>query len=228
MSKPRRDHKTTHSSADAAETRDRLLHSAKVLFGRKGLDGTTVKDLADHAAVNVSLISYYFQGKEGLYRACIERFGENRLAMAERLLQPPRSREELHLRLRMFFQEMLQLMATEADETRIIMREIDNGLPVAEDIFEKTFLKNFLKLVEFIENARTARLLRTDIDPRITAIMLHSCMVQFARNEAIGKRFFKMSLEDPALRDQLADHYIAIFMEGLEPRNDSHSTTRSL
>src|SRR4051812_29993633 len=69
------------------DTRARLIRAATELFAKNGFDGTSIKDLASHAGVNVSLVSYHFGGKEGLYRACVEQFGQERLAMASRLLQ---------------------------------------------------------------------------------------------------------------------------------------------
>ena len=39
------------------------------LFGERGLTGTTVRDIAARAKVNVAAISYHFGGKDELYRA---------------------------------------------------------------------------------------------------------------------------------------------------------------
>src|SRR4051812_49116377 len=86
------------------ETRERLILSARALFAQKGYEATTVKDLADHAAVNVSLVSYHFGGKEGLYRSVIENFGKERLAVAQKLLTAPASIEEFRIRLSMFME----------------------------------------------------------------------------------------------------------------------------
>ena len=50
-------------------TRERILNAALDLFGERGLTGTTVRDIAAGARVNVAAISYHFGGKEELYRA---------------------------------------------------------------------------------------------------------------------------------------------------------------
>jgi AcrR family transcriptional regulator len=44
---------------------------AKKRFARDGYSGTTVRDIADEAGVNVALISRYFTSKEGLFEACL-------------------------------------------------------------------------------------------------------------------------------------------------------------
>src|SRR5256885_1531113 len=93
-------------SSVSEDTREKLVSSATRLFAQRGFDGVSVKELADVAGVNVSLVSYHFGGKENLYRACLEKFGMERLAVAQRVLQPPRSLDELRFRLQMFIEEM--------------------------------------------------------------------------------------------------------------------------
>ncbi|MDP9794667.1 AcrR family transcriptional regulator [Catenuloplanes nepalensis] len=56
---------------DAARTRRLLLDAARLRFIRDGYAATTVRDIADDAGVNVSLISRYFASKEGLFEACL-------------------------------------------------------------------------------------------------------------------------------------------------------------
>ena len=50
-------------------TRQRILDAALDLFGDRGPSGTTVREIAQRAKVNVAAISYHFGGKDELYRA---------------------------------------------------------------------------------------------------------------------------------------------------------------
>lgn len=52
---------------DAAASRAALLAAALDEFAAKGFAGARVQDIADRAGLNKQLISYYFDGKEGLY-----------------------------------------------------------------------------------------------------------------------------------------------------------------
>ncbi len=49
-----------------------IITTAIPLFAMKGLNGVSVRELARAADVNISMISYYFGGKEGLYAAVLE------------------------------------------------------------------------------------------------------------------------------------------------------------
>src|SRR5699024_11860351 len=53
------------------------------LFFQKGFDSTSVRDIAYKADVNVSLISYYFKGKQGLLEHAVIHYYESYLEMME-------------------------------------------------------------------------------------------------------------------------------------------------
>ncbi|MDO5049295.1 MAG: TetR family transcriptional regulator [Actinomycetaceae bacterium] len=50
------------------EVRDRLLESAKILFGSQDFQSTTVRQIAERADCDPGLVSYYFGSKIGLFR----------------------------------------------------------------------------------------------------------------------------------------------------------------
>src|SRR6476661_1788929 len=52
---------------DGASTRAQILDAAGEIFGEKGFDRATGKEIADHAGTNSAAINYYFGGIAGLY-----------------------------------------------------------------------------------------------------------------------------------------------------------------
>ena len=46
-----------------------ILEIAETLFAAKGFEGTSVRDIAEKAGINVAMISYYFGSKEKLLEA---------------------------------------------------------------------------------------------------------------------------------------------------------------
>jgi AcrR family transcriptional regulator len=56
-----------------AGTRERILEAALPLFAARGFDGTSTRQVAQAAGVNVATLAYHFEGKEGLYREVITR-----------------------------------------------------------------------------------------------------------------------------------------------------------
>ncbi|HVE09836.1 MAG TPA: CerR family C-terminal domain-containing protein [Paraburkholderia sp.] len=54
------------------ETRHRIIEAAVELFGEHGFEVASTRDIAARAGVNAPALQYYFENKEGLYRACVE------------------------------------------------------------------------------------------------------------------------------------------------------------
>lgn len=66
-----------------AESRARILGAAGQLFAARGYDGVATRELAAAADVNISAITYYFDGKEGLYRAVLGQLVEDTAPLFE-------------------------------------------------------------------------------------------------------------------------------------------------
>lgn len=61
--------KATQTRAELA--RARLLATGLAAFAQHGLDGVSIRDIAQKSRLNSATISYYFDGKEGLYAAVL-------------------------------------------------------------------------------------------------------------------------------------------------------------
>src|ERR1700751_3972073 len=64
--------KTESGYPRGEETRARIIRAALALFGERGFDGVSTRDIAAQAGVPAPSLQYYFQNKEGLYAARIE------------------------------------------------------------------------------------------------------------------------------------------------------------
>ena len=56
------------------ETKERILEAASEIFARDGFAGAHVAEIAERADANVSLIYRYFDSKQGLLQALLDRF----------------------------------------------------------------------------------------------------------------------------------------------------------
>lgn len=54
------------------EKKEQILEAAEELFARKGFEGTSVRELAKKAGINIAMISYYFGSKEKLFESLVE------------------------------------------------------------------------------------------------------------------------------------------------------------
>lgn len=72
-------------------SKQKVIDAASSLFFQKGFDGTSVRDIAEKATVNVSLISYYFKGKQGLLEYAVTQYYEEYLKVIEKVLKQAES-----------------------------------------------------------------------------------------------------------------------------------------
>jgi TetR/AcrR family transcriptional regulator, regulator of cefoperazone and chloramphenicol sensitivity len=70
--------------AGAEVTKRSLILAGLRLFGEKGYDATSTRELAAAANANIGSIAYHFGGKSGLHRAC----GEEVAAIMQRVAGP--------------------------------------------------------------------------------------------------------------------------------------------
>ena len=58
--------------AGASDTRERILASARELFGRNGISNTSIRAIAAAAGVDAALVHHYFGTKERLFTAAVD------------------------------------------------------------------------------------------------------------------------------------------------------------
>ncbi|HEU4789137.1 MAG TPA: TetR family transcriptional regulator [Flavobacterium sp.] len=56
---------------DFNEKQIQILQVAERLFAEKGFDGTSIRDIAKEASINIAMVSYYFGSKEQLLESII-------------------------------------------------------------------------------------------------------------------------------------------------------------
>lgn len=74
---PRLRHSAEGGYARGEETRRRIIDAAIRLFGERGYEGASTRDIAQAAGVNAPALQYYFDNKEGVYRACAEHIADS-------------------------------------------------------------------------------------------------------------------------------------------------------
>lgn len=183
------------------DSKQALLTSAKKVFAEKGYDGATVKDLADDAGVNVSLVSYHFGGKEGLYRSVLVQFAQTGIDTIQRILKAPTSRGDFEARLRLFAEEFVDIHMREPDLCKIIHRDVEKLTSVGEEIFRTGFFPLFLTFVQFLKSAEKSKFTRKFKDMELVATMLIGSLAHFIETDSRRCMLGRASIRDPKVRD---------------------------
>lgn len=196
-------------------TPEQLIHAAQRLFAEKGFKATTIQDIAREAGANISLVSYHFNGKEGLFRACIERAATTRLQVANDILSPPKSLEEFKIRLGMFTDELLLYHVEHPDICTILQRDLSSELPLVRDIFEQTFLKAFERLVAFYAAAQANGILADWVNPLMSASNFYGVLFHLCKNQEIARTYFQIHITDSGKRAEIREYLLRSVLDGI-------------
>jgi AcrR family transcriptional regulator len=101
------------------ERREQLLDVGRRLFAERGLEGTSIEEIAARADVSKPVVYEHFGGKEGLYAVVVDREVERFLAMATRLLEG----EDKMAKFEVAAVELLRYIQDNSDGFRILVRD---------------------------------------------------------------------------------------------------------
>lgn len=190
---------------DAARNRERIVHAAREVFGRRGL-GVTLDDVARHAGVGVGTMYRRFPTKEALVRAVFEQDLAMRQESAEQALTHPDPWQGLV--------DFLMTMTADLAENRGLHEVIMLGSHSSEPF--ETARGGMLPYLEaLIRRAQESGQLRTEVTASDIPVMQQ--MLIAAAQFTQGRR------------PDIWRRYLEILLNGLRQRpNDLALTTPSL
>ena len=172
----------------ASDKHIHILDTAEKLFAEHGYDGTTVRDIADAAAVNLAMISYYFGSKEKLMESL---FTERMSAVKIRL-------ETLIQTKSLAPFEKVELLVDEYIN-RIINKQPFYKIMLCEQVINKNvvilkYLKelklSYAKLIsELISEGQRLKIFRKNIDVMMLLNTMTGTATQFIINQENYKEF---------------------------------------
>ena len=122
--------------ARGEETRARIVTAALKMFGERGFDGASTRDIAASAGVNAPALQYYFDNKEGVYLACAEHIVKRVwecmaevVTRTERAVEEGASDDQLIASYCDIQEHLARFMfnSDEADEWRLFMARMQSG-----------------------------------------------------------------------------------------------------
>ena len=171
---------------DKTDTRKALLEAAEQLFAQHGFEAVSVRHLATAAGANLSMVSYYFGSKEGLFEELIA----SRFPYARGVLESLAADTTLTA-----WEKMSQTIDLYVDKFfggrsfhRVIMREMSlQQRPALVKIITDLMGKNMLLIRGFIvEGQEKGQFNQVDAD--FTIVMLFGAIAAYINNSTmVGK-----------------------------------------
>jgi AcrR family transcriptional regulator len=164
--------------SESTSTADLILDAAERLFARQGFAATTIKQIGKEAAVNPALLYYYYDSKETLYRAMLQRILAQLLARGTDAIERAATHAD---RIRAFVRAQARLLGEHPHFPQLLVRElVDHQAAHAEQAITTTAAAAFKRLCEVIEAGQKEGAFRTALDPRFTAISIIAQVAYFA------------------------------------------------
>jgi TetR/AcrR family transcriptional regulator len=185
-----------------------LIAVATPLFAERGFHGVSVRELAKSAGMNLSMISYYFGGKEALYAAVLtEQFATlNQVAETKVMTSDPLAKFELYIR------STVDRYRKNPYLLRFYTSELTNPTP-SFDLIVKPAIRGVLLVLRetFIEGLAAGQF-RKGLDPMDTILALAGMINFYFLLEPVTEELVNRAPE----RDEiLVRHLMDIFTRGV-------------
>ncbi len=163
-----------------------IINSAEKLFAVTGFAGTSVRDIAQEAGVNVAMISYYFGSKEKLMEAVFEQRTNKIRMKVENLIQ---NNELTNLqKVNILIEDYVDKFIDQQEFHKIMIREqlIDKDTAIAGFIHELK-KRNLASIKKLIQDGQKSGEFKKNID----IVLMMTTMVGTVSQLITSQRFYR-------------------------------------
>ena len=192
------------AAAESPETRERILVAALQAFSEKGFDGATTREIAQRAGVNLGLIQYYFEGKENLWRAAVDRAFAQIRAGLEAVLADPSAGDEAE-RTRLLVRTWVRFVGRNPEFVRLMHDEGRRDGPRMRFLVDEHVRPLYEAIRALLERAQARGRLSREIDPiHFHYILVGAVALIFHQSEEC-KRLTGVDPSDPGVIERHAE-----------------------
>ncbi len=196
-----------------AERREQLIEVARGLFAERGIDGTSVEEIASHAEVSKPVVYEHFGGKEGLYAVVVDREVRELHGAIRAALTTPRAGARRLIELGTL--ALLDYIDTRPDGFAIISRGSSATSP------EGSFATILSDVASHAEDLLAGEFAKTHLDPAL-APMYAQMLVGLV---ALTGQWWLDNRDNGLSKDVVAAHVVNLAWNGMrhlqpEPRLD--------
>lgn len=197
-----------------------ILNAARSLFAKKGFEAISVREIAKESGQNISMISYYFGSKEGLYKEIIS--GHMQMVGGEirKLFQTNSGKE---LTAKMFRSDLKSLVTIivgmkygNPEMISIMQREKVNGLPFARELHEKMVGPIAEQVIAVFKEAQKKKIIRSGFDVGAFLGILFESIIGYMTSQDCGLSVLKGSYELPKDKDKFIEFLTDLFLQGIK------------
>ncbi len=163
-----------------------IIETAERLFAERGFDGTSVRDIADEAGINVAMISYYFGSKEKLMEALFElRVGSVKIRVESLLKDESLSPIE---KVNMLIDEHIERVMQKQPFFRIMLGvQVTNKNPAILKAANNVKIRNAEVVAELIKDGQKKGVFKKKVD----VILMLNTMVGTVSQCMMSQQYYR-------------------------------------
>jgi AcrR family transcriptional regulator len=174
-----------------------IIETAERLFAQKGFDGTSVRDIAEEASINVAMISYYFGSKEKLMEAIFEvKIGRVQMRVEELMKQDNMSPIQ---KINTLIEEHIERVMKSQQFYRImICEQVSNSNPAIMAKVKQLKLRNAELIAELIKDGQK----KGDFKKKVDVVLMLNTMIGTVWQAIISKEHYREFTNSQTLTDE--------------------------
>lgn len=193
-------------------TRLKLIDVATKLFAKKGFSAVSVRELTEAAQVNVAAISYYFNGKEGLYEAVLlEQLSPILQALQEVQKNDSSSPVE---RLTLYADHIAHIHALRPFLSRFLFSEATNPTEYGEPIIEKHISQVYQFIFSALREGIARGYFREDLNVTYAAVSLVGILNFYFIAKSLVAKLFPLPNQGTSEAEYVA-HAFRVYLHGV-------------
>lgn len=203
---------------DDPQVRDALLDAARTLFLRHGFRAVSSRQIAAAARVNPAMIHYYFDGKDGLYRAMLEAAIAPVLTRLVAMLG-----QQETVDIEGLARTYMKVLAANPWIPGLIVREVLSPDGSFRQAFIRDFAGRFAPMLRTVIGREIdVGHLRADLDPSLTCISLMSLALFPFISLPITTRVLGIETSEAGF-EKLITHTLGVFLRGVAMKEAAHA-----
>ncbi|MDD2308458.1 MAG: TetR/AcrR family transcriptional regulator [Desulfuromonadaceae bacterium] len=193
---------------DKNDLRNKLVLIATRLFAERGLNGVSIRELSKAAGVSISMISYHFGGKEGLYSSVLqEQFSD-----FDYIEEINKADTEELAKIEAYIRWIIVRYRNKPYLLRFYTSELTNPTQFFSLIVQPAIEKIIQILAQIIEEGIAKNKFRKDLNP-VDTVLAMAGMVNYYFLSTLATQ--ELINHSPERDEVLIRHYMDIFTKGI-------------
>lgn len=199
---------SSNPNESTGSTKARILGAAEDVFAERGFDGSSTREIAARAQVNISSLHYHWASKETLYlavfRDVFERIVTHLQTSIAKLVEDHADRAVI---VDVVMGELFDFFESQPNITRLLMRRIVDPDVHAAGIEREVLVPAWDVFAAWVGRAGLGF---SDRETRLFMLSLLSVLVVYLLDSPVYRSLLGSSVHEPDMRDAVRRHIIEL------------------